>query len=242
VRCSCAPRATAARKDANRSHARRVQAGMRTATRISAAALALFAAALLAGPTGAENPQLVGTVGPDFTIGLIDASGSPVMHLDPGTYDVVVHDLADIHNFHLFGPGVDVSTDVEFVGDKTFSVTFKDGSYTYVCDPHNTAMKGRFTVGTPPAAPTPAKPKLTNVRVGPGASIAAPARLGAGKYTITVRDQSAKDNVHVVGPGLNRKTGVAFRGTVKWTVTLRRGDYRVRSDAHTKLARTIVVS
>jgi len=26
------------------------------------------------------------------------------------------------------------------------------------------------------------------------------------------------------------------------TVTLRRGDYRVRSDAHTKLARTIVVS
>lgn len=216
---------------------------MRTAsTRIAAAALALFAAALLAGPTAAENPQLVGTVGPDFTIGLTDPSGATVMHLDPGTYDVVVHDLAEIHNFHLFGPGVDVSTDIAFVGDKTFTVTFKDGNYTYVCDPHNTAMIGRFTVGTPPAAPAPSKPKLADVRVGPGTSIAAPARLGAGRYTITVRDRSAKDNVHVVGPGLNRKTGVAFRGTVKWTVTLRRGDYRVRSDAHTKLARTIVVS
>jgi hypothetical protein len=209
---------------------------------ISAAALALFAAALLAGPTGAENPQLVGTVGPEFTIGLEDASGAAVTHLEPGTYDLVVHDRADIHDFHLFGPGVDVSTDVEFVGDKTFSVTFEDGSYTYVCDPHSTAMIGRFTVGTPSASPTTPKPKLANVRVGPAASIAAPARLAPGRYSITVRDQSAKDNVHVVGPGLNRKTGVAFRGTVTWTVALRRGDYRVRSDAHTRLARTIVVS
>jgi plastocyanin len=216
---------------------------MRTASSwIAAAAPALLAAALLAGPTAAENPKLVGTVGPEFTIGLEDASGAAVTHLDPGTYDVVVHDRADIHNFHLVGPGVDVSTDIEFVGDKTFTVTFKDGSYTYVCDPHNTAMMGRFTVGTPPAAPTPSKPKLASVRVGPGASISAPARLGAGTYTITVRDQSTKDNVHVVGPGLNRKTGVAFRGTVRWSVTLRRGDYRVRSDAHTRLARTIVVS
>jgi plastocyanin len=211
-----------------------------TFTRSSAAALAVFAAAALAGPTAAENPQLVGTVGPDFTIGLANASGARVSHLDPGTYDLVVHDLADIHNFHLFGPGVDVSTDIDFVGDKTFTVTFKDGNYTYVCDPHGTAMIGRFTVGTPP--PPAPKPKVANLRVGPGAAIAAPARLTAGKYTITVRDQSAKDNVHVTGPGLNRKTGVAFRGTVKWTVTLRRGDYRVRSDAHTKLARTILVS
>lgn len=211
-----------------------------TYTRVSAALLAVCAAAVLAGPTSADDPQLVGTVGPGFTIDLADASGAKVSHLDPGTYGLTVHDLADIHNFHLFGPGVDVQTDIDFVGDKTFTVTLKDGRYTYVCDPHGTAMIGRFTVGTPPALPTP--PKKAALRVGPGAAIAAPARLAAGRYAITVRDASAKDNVHVIGPGLNRKTGVAFRGTVTWTVTLRRGDYRVRSDAHTKLARTIVVS
>ena len=59
---------------------------------------------------------------------------------------------------------------------------------------------------------------------------------------ITVHDLSAADNLHLKGPGVDRKTGVAFRGTVKWTVTLKAGTYRAGSDAHKSLAHTVKVS
>ncbi len=58
---------------------------------------------------------------------------------------------------------------------------------------------------------------------------------------ISVRDSSAVDNLHLRGPGVNRRTGIAFRGVVKWTLTLAAGRYRVSSDAHPTLARTLVV-
>lgn len=75
-------------------------------TRIVLVALlaALFLPSALA---WADNPRLVATVGRNdsFSISLSDASGSPVTHLDPGTYDVAVRDLSEMHNFHLHGPG-----------------------------------------------------------------------------------------------------------------------------------------
>jgi plastocyanin len=212
---------------------------MRMSTLVAAA---VAAAAVLAPGTGAADPQLVGDVGPGFAIDLVDASGTHVTHLDPGTYTLTVHDRAAIHNFHLLGPGVDVSTDVDFVGDKTFTVTFTDGDYSYFCDPHSDSMLGEFTAGTPP--PKPPKPvvRAATLRVGPGRTVAAPAKLVAGAYVLTVRDLSKTDNVHLSGPGVNKRTRVAFRGTVRWNVTLSPGRYRVTSDAHRKLARTIVVS
>ena len=74
-------------------------------------------------------------------------SGTRTSHLDPGVFSLTVDDRSDGHNFHLFGPGgVDVTTGVEAVGVKTFSVTFVDGQYTYVCDLHPVQMKGTFTV------------------------------------------------------------------------------------------------
>lgn len=51
-----------------------------------------------------------------------------------------------------------------------------------------------------------------------------------GPAEIIVRDTSSSQNVHMTGPGLNRSTGVAFRGSVRWKVTLRPGTYRIRSD------------
>ena len=51
-----------------------------------------------------------------------------------------------------------------------------------------------------------------------------------GAALIVVRDTSSTQNVHLTGPGLNRSTGVAFRGSVTWKVTLRPGTYRIRSD------------
>jgi len=108
-------------------------------------------------------------------------------------------------------------------------------------------MRGEFTVGNapppppPPPSPPPALRRLT-ATVGPGRSIRVSARsVRAGRYRITVNDRSARDNFHLTGPGLNRKTGVAFRGTARWTVTLRRGTYRFRSDATAGLRGTLRV-
>jgi plastocyanin len=59
---------------------------------------------------------------------------------------VEVHDDSGIHNFHLQGTGVDDLTSVPETGVKTFTVTFKPGTYTFVCDPHASQMHGEFTV------------------------------------------------------------------------------------------------
>ena len=102
-------------------------------------------------------------------------------------------------------------------------------------------MKGTFTVGTPPATP-PTTPKPTptahlTAHVGPGASIGVSGTASAapGRTIVTVRDASKSDNFHLVGPGVNKATGVGFRGTVKWTITLKAGKYTFRSDRHRAL-------
>jgi hypothetical protein len=205
---------------------------------IAAIAVTLAAAA----PTAADTSPLTGSVGPGYVISLKDSTGATVTHLDTGTYTLVVHDQADIHNFHLSGPGVDVSTDIDFVGDKSFTVTLTDGTYFFDCDAHVATMKGSFTAGTVSAPPPPPKLKPATFSVGPGHRLAAPAKLAAGRYAITVRDASATDNLHFKGLGVNRKTGIAFKGTVHWTATLKAGKYKIWSDAHPTLKRTLTVS
>jgi plastocyanin len=120
-----------------------------------------------------------------------------------------------------------------------------NGTYNFICDVHSTTMHGQFTGGTtaPPTTttPTPAAKPLT-LRVGPGRTLTTPARLTKGRYAITVRDASAADNLHLKGLGVDRKTGVAFKGQAHWTVALKAGSYRVFSDAHRTLTRTIRVS
>jgi plastocyanin len=206
------------------------------------AAAAGAATLVLSGPTAADNTQLVGNVGPGYSISLKDATGNAVAQLDPGTYTLLVHDQSDIHNFDLSGPGVAAATDVDFVGDKTFTITIAQGTYTFVCDAHPTLMHGKFAGGTPPAPPTPPKAKAIAARVGPGKTISFPRALAKGKYVVTVHDLTNTDNLHLKGPGVERKTGVSFRGTVKWTVTLKAGTYLVWSDAHKAIAHTVKVS
>jgi plastocyanin len=193
--------------------------------------------AVLAGPAAADNPQLQASVGPGFVISLKDASGAKVTHLDPGTYAIHVVDQSDMHNFDLTGPGVSKSTEVTEVGEQDWTVTFTDGTYRYVCDVHATTMKGSFTVGN---VPTTTVVKMS-ASVGPGQKIAFARTAKAGKTTITIRDLTAKDNFHLTGPGVNKKTRVAFKGTVKWTVTLKAGTYTYRSDAHKGLKGTLKV-
>src|SRR5437660_4391749 len=97
--------------------------------------------AFLSGPGSgrADNGTLVGDVGQGdaFVISLTDASGAKVTHLNAGTYTLVVHDHSSFHNFDLSGPGVSAATDVDGIGDMTFTVTFVDGTYFFQCDPHS---------------------------------------------------------------------------------------------------------
>ena len=116
-------------------------------TLVVTAALAGLAALALTSSAGAAAPtRLVGTVGPGFTITLKKAA-RPVRLLTPGRYSITVADKSNIHNFHLKGPGLNKEiTTVGFVGTKTMILALKKGTYTFVCDPHFTSMKGSFKV------------------------------------------------------------------------------------------------
>ena len=91
--------------------------------------------------TGAAS-SLKATVGPDFDISVDQTS------VAPGSYELEIEDLSDIHNFHLTGPGgVDVTTDVAAEGTESFTVELEAGTYTFVCDPHAGQMSGTIEVG-----------------------------------------------------------------------------------------------
>ncbi len=205
----------------------------------------ILAAALVAlaapGRADAADGRLTATVGPGFSIHLTNTdSGEAVINIDPGTYVITVKDQSEEHDFHLQGPGVDMFTQLDFVGTVTWTVTLTAGSYTYKCDPHPTQMKGAFTVGVPPVAKPPVvAPKKLLATVGPGATITLRdstgmkiASLKAGAYTIVVRDRSSAHDFHLTGAGVNKKTRIAFKGTVTWKVKLTKGTLRFVCDAH----------
>lgn len=91
--------------------------------------------------------KLVGSVASDdFVITLTGEDGSDVTTLVHGTYTLQMVDKTNIHNFHLTGPGVDVSTEVGGQSDEEVEVELQAGTYTFVCDPHASTMRGSFEV------------------------------------------------------------------------------------------------
>jgi len=213
------------------------------------AGVVFLVALFLPSAAGADNPTLEGFVGAEdsFSIRLQDANGALVKHVDAGTYTIKVHDLSEIHNFHLVGPGVDQKTTVNAKEEATWTVTLTDATYEYQCDPHNTVMHGKFTVGTVTAPPPPAKLKAS---VGPGRRIslryAAGGKLsvlaGTSSISVSVDDRSKTDNFHLTGPGVNKSTGVRFRGKATWRLKVTPGRYVYRSDKHKKLRGSFIVS
>ena len=204
--------------------------------RIALATL-LAALALPSAVAQADNPKLVAVVGTNdgFVISLRDASGNLVTHLDAGTYDIAVSDRSEAHNFHLLGPGVNMSTPIDQKQETTWTVTFTDGRYLYVCDAHSTVMRGYFLAGN-------VLPTALTGRVGPRKTISLkPKTALPGPATITVSDRSKTDNFHLSGPGVNKKTGVRTRGSATWNVSLVPGAYTYRSDKHKKLRGTLTV-
>jgi plastocyanin len=211
--------------------------------------LVLAAGAVLASPPAAfGQTKLVGTVGPDHRIAFTHENGTRVTDVPAGTYTIEVRDLADVHNFHLFGPGVNMRTEVEAIGTVTWTVTFTDKArYTFQCDPHFSTLRGTFTTGGgPPPSPPPPPPRVQTLTATAGPSFTISlrtangrrvTRLRRGRYRIRVRDRSSMHNFHLRGPGVNKRTTVPFRGTVTWTVTVRRGTYRFVCDAHARRMR-----
>ena len=196
--------------------------------------LCLLPLALGAAPSAigeADLPLLVGTVGPGFTIDLADAQGQHVAILTEGKYQLLIHDLADVHNFVLGSQSTGAlmaSTEVPFVGDMTFTIDLVPGAYAYACAPHFNIMNGRFVVVR--AAPPPDTTKSLSAKVTSKAVSLSATKATAGNYKLTVADRSKARNFHLVGPGVNRRTSKAFTGSVTWRLALETGTYRFGSD------------
>jgi plastocyanin len=110
------------------------------------ALLTLAVAALVVSPAYAKTSMLTGEVGPGFSIE-VEKAGKDLKTIKAGTYRIKVEDKASIHNFHLFGPGLNKKTGVSFKGQTTWTIKLKPGRYTYQCDPHaSSGMKGHFKV------------------------------------------------------------------------------------------------
>jgi len=206
------------------------------ATSLAAAAVAT---GVSAGP--AANPVLIATVGTNdgFDIGLTDATGARVARIPPGTYDFLVRDRSRLHNFHLASnddPTVDFRTELDFVGEMTFTATLRDETrYAYACEPHWQVMNGSFFVSSqplppPPPEPPPPPPVLRAGVTASGKPFLAKRAVAAGRYRLEVRDRSRRANFHLAGRGVNRRTGIRFTGGKAWTVKLARGKYRFGSD------------
>lgn len=111
--------------------------------------VALLAAALtvaISSRAATRSETLSGTVGPGFIITLKTSQGTVVKRLKAGLYTIKIRDLSPIHNFHLYGPGVNKKTSVQNTGGVTWTVRLKAGVYRYICDPHKTIMHGSFSV------------------------------------------------------------------------------------------------
>lgn len=108
-------------------------------TRLIAVSAAV-AAAVAVIPAIAATPTFKGSVGPGFVISMAKKPTKA------GKITLVVSDKASIHDFHLVGPGVNVTTSVSGIGTKTFHITLKKGTYNFFCDPHKSSMHGSFTI------------------------------------------------------------------------------------------------
>jgi plastocyanin len=82
----------------------------------------------------AKKKVIKGVVGPGFTI---EVNKSQVK---AGKYKFVVKDKGTIHNFHIFGPGVDEATSIPGTGKTVWKLTLVAGDYTIQCDPHSDMM------------------------------------------------------------------------------------------------------
>jgi hypothetical protein len=96
--------------------------------------------------TGAAPPnRLTATVRPDHGIALHN-HGQPVTALETGHYTIDVTDASKADNLHLVGPGINERTAIQFTGTRTWTVTFREGTYHYRSDRPHSQLQGSFVV------------------------------------------------------------------------------------------------
>jgi type IV pilus biogenesis protein CpaD/CtpE len=101
-----------------------------------------------AAPGPKQSPDsLVASVGQndEYVISLTDDKGTKISNLAAGTYDVLFKDESTIHNLRFGGGNLDEATEVDEVVERTASMTFEPGDYSFMCDPHS-SMQGSFQV------------------------------------------------------------------------------------------------
>jgi NitT/TauT family transport system substrate-binding protein len=59
-----------------------------------------------------------------------------------------------------------------------------------------------------------------------------PTHLDPGRYQVIVKDKTASDGFRLTGPAVAKSSGVGYKGTVRWLVTLQPGRYRFSSVRH----------
>lgn len=82
--------------------------------------------------------------------------------------------------------------------------------------------------------------KTLKASTGPGFTISLKTKAGkpvktlkAGRYTIKVSDKSSIHNFHLMGPGVDKKTGISFVGSKTWHVKFKKGKtYKYQCDTH----------
>jgi len=110
-------------------------------------AIATFAIAIPSAQAATRStPNLVGSVGPGFTISFTQ-NGKSVKSLKAGTYRITIHDKSSMHNFHLFGHGINKKTAVSTTSTVVWNIKFVvKGTYKFHCDAHPTLLFGSFKV------------------------------------------------------------------------------------------------
>jgi plastocyanin len=96
-------------------------------------------------------------------------------------------------------------------------------------------------VAVPLVASAQAKSSGLTAEVGPGYTIEVQKAgkdlktIKAGTYRIKVEDKASIHNFHLKGPGLNKKTGISFKGETTWKIKLKPGRYTYQCDPHAAL-------
>ena len=107
------------------------------------------------------------------------------------------------------------------------------------------AVLGAFTLAVP-ASGTPGLPELTAKVTARSISLTDAdgqrvTRLAPNYYRFLVKDLTRRQNFHLVGPSVNKRTKVPTTTTTSWTAYLRPGIYTYRSDKRPSLSGTFTV-
>jgi plastocyanin len=214
----------------------------------------------------------------DASIGLTFDDGTNVGNqattpptIPPGTYTIQAVDDAFTHNFHLAGPGVDVSTTIGGTGTPTWTVTLQSGGqYRFVCDDHPDFMYGVFNTSGAGGGSTGGSSGSSGSTGGSGGTVSntgslrgtllgsvqsagkltltsagrAVTKLKAGRYKLTVADKASTRSFVLQRKGGSSRTvgGVSFVGTRTIVLTLRAGQWTFFSSAGPKSSSTFSVT